>query len=324
MATQATQSGAVVFSSLVQTALIEQPIWGKFSQEVDQKVQRVNGNFPSTIKMIRLGQATVTDLTSSYPVLGAGAGDTLSRTEISMSIKKAGISGANSIRIQNFEDKLHGLTIQSGLIQTAKDSIMNAILKDIFTRMIRQKDENNADYGGEALAAGQHVAWATAGTAAEADILAARAFLNGGLVPTGNRHIAYWSDEFTDFMSDANLKPYFQYAGGLGVLAGGELPKVHGFLPYETQSMPYIKPSTGLPTATAATFIGGTSANDTRHSLIAWAKEMVGCLIAGVETQITPIPGGAGDSALEVWAYYYGGVLNKAGVYHKYDSTANA
>ena len=121
MATQATQAGAVVFSSLVQTALIEQPVWGMFSQETDVAVSKVNGQYPSTIKMIRLGQATVTDLTSSYPVLGAGAGDTLSRTEISMSIKKAGISGANSIRIQNFEQKLHGMTIQSGLIQTVKE-----------------------------------------------------------------------------------------------------------------------------------------------------------------------------------------------------------
>ena len=322
MATQATQAGAVVFSSLVQTALIEQPVWGMFSQETDVAVSKVNGQYPSTIKMIRLGQATVTDLTTSYPVLGAGAGDTLSRTEISMSIKKAGISGANSIRIQNFEQKLHGMTIQSGLIQTVKESLMNSILKDILTRMIRKNDESNADYGGEALAAGQHVAWATNGTVAEADILSARGFLNTQLVPQNNRYLAYWSDEFKNFMSDANLKVYFQYSGGLGQLASGSLPKVHGFTPYETQSMPYIKPSTGVPTAGNATFLGATSANDTRHSLLAWAKEMVGCLIAGVETQITPIPGGAGDSALEVWAYYYGGVLNKAGVYHKYDATA--
>lgn len=323
MATQATATGAILFSSLVQTALLEQPELSMFSSETDQKVERVNGNWPSSVKFLRLGTPTVSDLTGTYPVLGSNAGDTLSRTEIEMKLKKGGISGANSIRVQNVEEKLHGMTIKSALVQTAKDAVMNYVMKDMFTRMIRQKDIGNVDYGGEALASGQHTAWATAGTVANADFLTARAFLNKAQVPNGNRYMAYFTDEYADFMADATLKPWFQYNNL--AFANGDMPKkVHGFSMVETSAMPLIKPSTGVPSSAAATFTGETSANDTRNSMLAWAKEMVGLLIAGIETVINPIPGGGGDSALELFVYYYGGVLRKDGVYHLYDSTANS
>ena len=318
----ATANGAVLFSSLVQTALLEQPDLNLFSSETETKVQKIGNQYPESVKFLRIGSPTVADLTGTYPVLGAGTGDTLARSNVELKIKKAGISGANSIRIQNIEEKFHGMTVQSALVQTAKEALMNDILKDIFTRMIRQKDKGNTDYGGEALDASQHVAWATAGTAANADWLAARAFLNNGNVPKNNRYMAFFTDEYADFLADPTLKPWFQYQNM--ALGGGVLPTmVHGFKPVETVSLPLIKPSTGTLSAAAATFTGTVSANDTRHSMLAWAKEMVGLLIAGVETAINPIPGGGGDFALEYWVYYYGGVLNKAGVYHTYDSTAN-
>lgn len=319
----ATANGAVLFSSLVQTALLEQPELSMFSSETESKVQKIGNQYPESMKFLRLGAPTVSDLTGTYPVLGAGTGDTLGRTTIELKIKKAGISGSNSIRIQNIEEKFHGMTIQSALVQTAKEALMNDILKDIFTRMIRQKDKGYVDYGGEALDAGQHVKWATDGTVANADWLVARAALNNAMVPSANRYLAFFTDEYADFLADATLKPWFQYQNL--ALGNGVLPnKVHGFTPVETASMPLIKPTTGVPSTTAATFLGGSSANDTRHSILAWAKEMVGLLVAGVETSITPIPGGAGDFALECWAYYYGGVLNKVGVSHLYDGTANA
>lgn len=322
MATQATATGSVVFSSLVQTALFESFPMDMFSQEVAMKPQKSGGNWPSSIKFLRLGSPTVTDLTGTYPGLGSNAGDTLSRTEIELKVKKGGISGANSIRVQNFEEKLHGMTIRSALVQTAKDALMNYILKDIFTRMIRQKDIGNTDYGGEAIASGQHIAWATAGTVANADWLAARAAL-GINVPSENRYMAYFTDEYADFMGDAVLKPWFQYQN-IGISEGKISKKIHGFTPVETGALPLINPATGTPANAAAKFIGDTSATDTRHSMLAWAKEMVGLLIAGVETKVTDIAGGAGDQALEVWAHYYGGVLRKDGVCHLYDGTANS